>query len=94
MIEYVAKMAVVHTQAYARKVVEGRKQNAINMMTQELLKYISQSGIKFELRQHVAATIQYIMSQDRNQIILTAFIPNFIDLLKQAINQPDNNINF
>ena len=50
------------------------------------MKYISQSDIKFELRQHIAATIEYIMSQDRNQIIITAFIPNFIELVKQAIN--------
>ncbi len=47
---------------------------------------MSQSDIKFELRQHIAGAIEYIMSQDRSQIILTAFIPNFIDLLKQAIN--------
>ena len=92
--ENIAKMAVVYTRTYARKIISLNDQAKINIMLEQLFKYLSQSNVKFRHRRHVAATLEEIISKDAKQIILLAFIPNYIDLLKRAVQESDQNINF
>ena len=59
-----------------------------------MLNYLSRNDVILKHRQEVAHSLQHLINADTHNIILAAFLPNFLDLINQAQNETDNNVNF
>lgn len=92
--EYTAKMSVTYAMTFARHIVAKHNQASINVSANLMLEFLTCGDVKFELRQQVAAALEYLIRMDKNGIILSVFQPNYISLLQNAQSAEFSAINF
>lgn len=89
-----ARIATIYTLTYARNLVLWRNQAAINVAAQQMLDFMGKGAVDFRYRDQVGAALQFLVQKDQKNILVGAFVPNMIEMLRKAKDAPPGDINF
>ena len=71
-----------------------KDQPRVNALAEILLSYLAENSVDLALRKHLAVTLQYILTNDREFIIRNIMTSQYLQMLSKTKEQADGEINF